>query len=92
MSARRSGSSRPSDKEVPTMPITHNDFLLVEEIAAECRAPKTSVRHWMRTGRLPSIRLGRRRLVRRADFERFLQVAALSPTVGTEASHDGTEQ
>jgi excisionase family DNA binding protein len=74
------------------MPITHNDFLLVEEIAAECRAPRTSVRHWMRTGRLPSVRLGRRRLVRRADFERFLEAAGLSSTVGAAAGHDGTEQ
>jgi excisionase family DNA binding protein len=59
------------------MSIKQNEFLLVEEIAAECRAPRTTVRHWIQTGRLPSIRLGRRRLVRREDFEQFLRKAGL---------------
>lgn len=32
----------------------------------------SSVRHWLRTGRLPSVRPARHRLVRREDFERFV--------------------
>jgi excisionase family DNA binding protein len=70
------------------MPIKQNDFLLVEEIAAECRAPRTTVRQWMQTGRLPSIRLGRRRLVRREDFEQFLRNAGLP---GCEVSGAASE-
>ena len=64
------------------MHVKKHDFLLVEEISAECRAPQTTVRHWLRTGRLASIRLGRRRLVRREDFERFLRDAGLPPVAG----------
>jgi excisionase family DNA binding protein len=65
------------------MSIKRNDFLLVEEIANECRAPRSTVRHWMQTGKLPSIRLGRRRLVRRDDFERFLRAAGLGDNGAT---------
>ncbi len=48
------------------------EFLFVDEIARICRVPKSSVRYWLNTGKLSSLRPGRRRLVRRADFERFL--------------------
>lgn len=34
-----------------------------------------TVRHWVTTGKLPSIRPGRRRLVRLSDLERFLSEA-----------------
>jgi excisionase family DNA binding protein len=54
------------------MPNTPEDLLLIEEVADACRASVGTVRHWIRTNRLPSIRPGRRRLVRRADLERFL--------------------
>lgn len=58
------------------MPSTNSDLLLIEEVAEICRAPIGTVRHWLRTHRLPSIRPGRRRLVRRVDLERFLADAA----------------
>ena len=48
------------------------EMLLLEEIARECRASLSSVRYWIRTGRLRSVRPGRRRLVRREDLDRFL--------------------
>jgi excisionase family DNA binding protein len=54
------------------MPTSLPEYLLVSEIAETCRVPLGTVRHWIRTGRLPSIRPGRRRLVRRTDLERFL--------------------
>ena len=47
-------------------------FMLLSEVARDARASISSVRHWLRIGRLPSVRPGRRRLVRREDFERFM--------------------
>jgi excisionase family DNA binding protein len=52
-------------------------FLLLEEIAAETRAPISTVRHWIATGKLASVRPGRRRLVRRVDLEAFLSGACI---------------
>ena len=51
---------------------TVDDLLYLPEVAEHCRTPISSVRHWVRTGRLLSIRPGRRRMVRRSDLERFL--------------------
>jgi excisionase family DNA binding protein len=53
---------------------TH-ELMFVEEVAETCRAPVGTVRHWLRDGRLKSFRLGRRRLVRRADLNTFLRAA-----------------
>jgi excisionase family DNA binding protein len=47
-------------------------FLTLDECAAEARVSRSSVRHWLRTGKLRSVRPGRRRLVERTEFERFL--------------------
>jgi excisionase family DNA binding protein len=49
-----------------------DDFLLLSEIAQITRAPVSTVRFWVASKKLPSIRPGRRRLVRRSDLERFL--------------------
>jgi excisionase family DNA binding protein len=54
------------------MPDNSREFLLLDEVAHECRAPLSTVRYWIACGRLNSIRPGRRRLVSRADLERFL--------------------
>ena len=62
------------------------ELLLLEEVARECRAPLSSVRHWIRTGRLQSIRPGRRRLVRRGELERFL--ASDSSNEGASAASE----
>ncbi len=48
-------------------------FLYVEEVASELRAPTSSVRLWVSSGRLPGYRLGRRLLVRRKDLDRFVE-------------------
>jgi excisionase family DNA binding protein len=42
------------------MPSKTHELLLIEEVAETCRAPVGTVRHWLRTHRLPSLRLGRR--------------------------------
>lgn len=49
-----------------------HEYLLLEEIAEISRTSVGSVRAWIRTGRLPSVKPGRRRLVRRSDLEGFL--------------------
>lgn len=47
-------------------------FLSLEEIAREARAPLSTVRHWTKTGYLPSVKLGKHRRVAREDFERLI--------------------
>ena len=66
------------------------EYLLLDEVARECRAPIASVRYWIASGRLRSIRPGRRRLVSRDELDRFLgTVPATSPAHPTrEGSHD----
>jgi excisionase family DNA binding protein len=53
-------------------------YLLVEEVAKLARAPVETVRAWIRSGRLPSVKPGRRRLVRRVDLEGFLKRTKLA--------------
>jgi excisionase family DNA binding protein len=50
----------------------HKPFLLLSEVAEEARTTLSTVRHWIATGKLASVRPGRRRLVRRADLDAFL--------------------
>ena len=66
------------------MPSATHELLWIEEVAELCRAPVGTVRHWMRTGRLPSLRLGRRRLVRREDLDALL-ASARTPAVDVGA-------
>jgi excisionase family DNA binding protein len=49
-----------------------SSYLLLEEIAEETRTPLSTVRHWVAQGKLPSVRPGRRRLVRRVDLDAFM--------------------
>jgi excisionase family DNA binding protein len=45
-----------------------DDFLLTEEVGSLVRAPAETVRYWVHIGKAPrSIKVGRRRLFRRAD-------------------------
>ena len=48
------------------------DLLLVEEVAQIARVTPDTVRFWIKTRRLRSIRPGRRRLIRREVLEEFL--------------------
>lgn len=58
---------------------TPSPFLLLSEVAEYTRAPISSVRHWIATGRLASARVGRRRLVRLSDLEAFIVGAGRDP-------------
>jgi excisionase family DNA binding protein len=53
------------------------DLLLIEEVAAIARVSPETVRFWIKRKLLPSLRPGRRRLIRREALEVFL--AAQSP-------------
>jgi len=63
-----------------------HEYLLLEEIAKISRTSVGSVRAWIRTGRLPSVKPGRRRLVRRSDLERFLERDVLAERRVPQAS------
>lgn len=49
------------------------DMLLLDEVAARCRTHPSTVRQWIREGRLAAFRPGRRVLVQQAELERFLK-------------------
>jgi excisionase family DNA binding protein len=53
------------------------DLLILPEVAEMCRTTISSVRDWIRNGRLAAYRPGRRVLVRRADVEAMLAAAAM---------------
>jgi len=44
-------------------------FLRIDEVAREARVSQSTVRHWLRTGRLSSTKLGKRRVIPRDAFE-----------------------
>jgi excisionase family DNA binding protein len=51
-------------------------LLFLWEVARACRVSVSTVRHWVLTGKLASVRPGRRRMVRSADLEAFLRRGA----------------
>jgi excisionase family DNA binding protein len=53
-------------------PVLDDPLLLVEEVASLARASVGTVRHWIATGKIASLRPGRRVLVRRSELERFI--------------------
>ncbi len=55
--------------------------MLIGEVAREARVSVSSVRHWLLTGKLPYVRPGRRVMVLREDFERFLGEPHIVPAV-----------
>ena len=52
------------------------DIYHLTDVARICLASLSTVRHWIASGRLRSIKPGRRRLVLRADLEKFLGLKA----------------
>jgi excisionase family DNA binding protein len=67
-----------------------SDLLLLEEVAQLTRAPLSCVRFWVRTGKLASLRPGRRVLVRRSVLEQFLTSSERTGTA--RRSKLGTEK
>jgi excisionase family DNA binding protein len=49
-----------------------DDLLFLDEVAQHARVSIESVRHWIKAGRLPSVRPGKRRMVRRSDLDVFM--------------------
>ncbi len=49
-----------------------DEWLLINEVAKIARVSPDTVRFWIKTGRLRSVRPGRRRLVRRDVLDDFL--------------------
>lgn len=53
---------------------TDNDILLsLEDVAAKTLAPISTVRWWVQTGKLQSLKVGRRRRVKAGELDRFLR-------------------
>jgi excisionase family DNA binding protein len=50
-------------------------LLLIPEVAAVARVEVSTVRYWLYRKLIPSRKPGRRRLIARADLERFLGVS-----------------
>jgi excisionase family DNA binding protein len=64
---------------------TQSENLHFEQVAERYGFPIGTLRHWVRTGRLPSFRIGRRRFVRRSDVERLIADALESDRTKREA-------
>lgn len=52
------------------------EFIWVDEIAELCRVSRSTVRYWIKIGKLKSARPGLRRIVRRQDLEEFLKLGS----------------
>ena len=57
----------------------HQQLLTVDETIRVLRLGRTRVNEMLRAGELPSIKISRRRLVRRKDLERFLDAHEYRP-------------
>jgi excisionase family DNA binding protein len=64
--------------------VSMDELLSVEEAASKLKlAPKT-LRDWLRTGKLPGVKLGKRWLIREQDLEAAIQAHLRHP--GPESS------
>lgn len=73
---------RPLDNgRLHAMSENRREYLLLDEVAREYRAPVASVRYWIARGRLRSIPPGRRRLVSRGEDLRGVLNAGARSTV-----------
>lgn len=52
--------------------MTNGDYMTLKRVAEELGASVHTVRHWVKTGALPSVRPGRLRLVERGQLRAFL--------------------
>jgi excisionase family DNA binding protein len=66
-----------------------SELLFLEEVAAMARTPLSTVRYWVATGKLGSLRPGRRRFVRRSELERFLAEVSRPASRAPRTSGDG---
>jgi excisionase family DNA binding protein len=66
-----------------------SELLLLEEVAALTRVQVSCVRYWIRTGKLASLKPGRRVLVRRTVLEKFLTDAERATSSKSPVSSRG---
>jgi excisionase family DNA binding protein len=52
------------------------ELLDIPAVRHELRAGDSTIRRWIREGRLPTVRIGRRILIRREALERFVRSAS----------------
>jgi excisionase family DNA binding protein len=62
--------------------VNREDWLLIDEVADIARVSPETVRYWIKKKRLPSVRPGRWRLVRRDVLEVFLLSSGGRPRSG----------
>lgn len=66
-------------------------FLSVVEAASLLRVAPSTIRRWIREGRLPASRVGQRRVaLRLADVEGMVRPAAVGPRDGADAGWEGS--
>ena len=53
--------------------VREKEYLTTEDIARHLDISEATVRRYIRTGKLPAVRLERAYRIRREDFERFLK-------------------
>lgn len=63
-----------------------SQYLLIEEVAAEMRCPETTVRYWIRAGKLRASKVGRRFIVARSDLDAVIRANAVGTGEPEEAS------
>jgi excisionase family DNA binding protein len=59
-----------------------SELLTVDEVIKVLRVGRTTTNQLMWSGELPSVKVGRRRLVRRTDLERFIEAQQYQPGEG----------
>lgn len=59
-------------------------LMSIEDLEKESRVSKYTWRSWIRAGKLPAVRLGRRVLVDEKDYQKFLR-ANLKPAAREDA-------
>lgn len=67
-----------------------SELLLVEEVAREMRTTVWAVRSWIRAGRLPAVRPGKRLLIRRTDMVSMLRTAMVHPANAASTNAQGS--
>ena len=62
------------------------DYLTPEEIAATLRVHISTVRRWIRDGRLPAYRVGRQYRITKLAYQQFMKLVEVPPQHDTENS------
>ncbi len=66
-----------------------SELLLLEEVAQEMRTTVWAVRAWIKAGKLPALRPGKRLLVRRTDVTKMMGAVVVHPANNNATgSHD----